>query len=262
MTSRALAAAALAVLAYETALFIIGWLRRDNGVADAGWGPGFLVAGLAAYAGCGGGHPRQGLVLAMTALWAARLVQQIVRRNRGHGEDFRYRRWRESWGRWFLPRSFLQVYLLQGACLWVVALPLTLVQARPGPPLGWFDVAGVAVWGAGLLCETVADAQLLRFRRDPARRTRILQSGLWRWSRHPNYFGEALLWWGVWLVALPAPGGWAAMVSPLLILFLLLRVSGIPMLEAKYRDDPEFQAYRARTSAFVPWFPKRDHGPA
>jgi steroid 5-alpha reductase family enzyme len=258
MTVNALSAAGLAILAWETALFVVGWARRDNGVADAGWGPGFVAAAGASFLACADGHPRQWLLLAMTGVWAARLAQQIVRRGHGHGEDFRYRRWRESWGRWFLPRSLLQIYLLQGALMWLVALPLSLVNARPGPaPLGWLDLAGVGVWGAGLLCETFADEQLLRFRRDPARRTRLLQSGLWRWSRHPNYFGEALLWWGVWLVALPAPHGWLAVASPLLVLFLLLRVSGIPMLEAKYRGDPEFEAYRARTSAFVPWPPKR-----
>jgi len=250
-----LGVAALALLCHMTAAFVVSLARRDNGLADVAYGLGFIVAASAAFLRSGLAHPRQVLLLALVAAWGLRLATHILVRNWGRPEDFRYRAWREAWGRTFVVRSFLQIYLLQGGVILVVLAPVLLVMADPGGPLGWRDAAGVLVWGVGLFFEAVGDLQLLRFLRDPAQRGRILQTGLWRYTRHPNYFGEATLWWGVLLVALGAPLGWAGVVGPLTIAFLLLKVSGIPMLEAKFRGEPQFEDYRARTSAFFPWFP-------
>jgi steroid 5-alpha reductase family enzyme len=247
--------AALAILCHMTAAFLISHARRDNGLADVAYGLGFIVAATAAFLRSGLAHPRQVLLLAMVAVWGLRLAIHILVRNWGREEDFRYRAWREAWGKTFVVRSFLQIYLLQGAVILVVLTPVLIVMADPGGPLGALDAAGVLVWGIGLLFEAVGDVQLLRFLRDTAQRGRVLQTGPWRYTRHPNYFGEATLWWGVLLVALGAPHGWAGVVGPLTIAFLLLNVSGIPMLEAKFRGNPEFEDYRARTSAFLPWFP-------
>lgn len=251
-------AAVLAVLLYVHAVFVIALIRRNNGLADLAWGGGFVVISLAVGAATGWRSPRVVLLAVLFGLWGSRLAAHILTRNRGRGgEDFRYRQWRESWGRWFVLRSYLQVFLLQGALMVLVGTPILVVGLRSGGRLGVLDFAGSAVWLSGFLCEAVADWQLLRFKRDPENRGAIMTTGLWRLSRHPNYFGEALLWWGPFLIALSAPYGVWAVVSPLTIGFLLLRVSGIPMLEKKYEGRADFARYKASTSAFVPWPPKR-----
>jgi steroid 5-alpha reductase family enzyme len=188
--------------------------------------------------------------------WGLRLAIHIHVRDRGRGEDPRYKKWREEWGRWFLPRSFLQVFMLQGALLVMVAAPVIFVNAAPASPLGPLDALGALVWLTGFIFEAVGDLQLLRFRRDPANKGRLMTSGLWRYTRHPNYFGEVTLWWGVWLIAAAAPGGWVTVIGPLTITGLILKVSGIPMLESRYYGRPDFEEYRRRTSAFFPLPPR------
>ncbi|MCA1796200.1 MAG: DUF1295 domain-containing protein, partial [Geobacteraceae bacterium] len=172
----------------------------------------------------------------------------------------RYRQWRESWGKTFVWRSFLQIFMLQGAVIYLVALPVILVMRNPGGSLGWLDLIGVLIWSLGFAYEVIGDWQLKQFKDDPENRGRIMRYGLWRTTRHPNYFGEATLWWGIFFIALGAPLGWLAIISPLLIDFLLLKVSGIPMLEERYADNPEFQEYKKHTNALFPWFPKSEQG--
>ena len=243
---------------YITGAFLFALWRRDNSVADVAWGPGFMVAGAAALAAGPGPTPRAWLVMALVAVWALRLAVHIGSRRRGQGEDFRYARWRERWGRRWVVRSFLQVFLVQGAILLVVALPVLLVVGAPATPLGVLDALGTVLWLAGILWESVADAQLARFRRDPAHHGRLLTAGLWRYSRHPNYFGEALLWWGVGVIALAVPGGWLGMLGPAVLTFLLVRVSGVPMLERGHLEHrPGYGEYVASTNAFVPWPPRK-----
>jgi steroid 5-alpha reductase family enzyme len=247
---------AILLLSYMTLLFLLALWLRDNSIVDVAYGLAFVLIGWSAYLGYGSGQPRQQLLLALVTIWGLRLAGHIYLRKRGEqGEDFRYRQWREEWGKTFVWRSYLQVFMLQGAVIFLVSLPLLLVLDRPGGGLGLLDLLGTLVWLTGFLFEAVGDWQLLRFKREPANRGAIIQSGLWRYTRHPNYFGEAVLWWGLLLIALGSPLGAVAIISPLLINFLLLKVSGIPMLEAKYAGDPEFEAYRMRTNAFFPWFP-------
>jgi steroid 5-alpha reductase family enzyme len=189
-----------------------------------------------------------------------RLAAHIAGRNRKRGEDPRYAAWRKTWGKWFVPRSYLQVFLLQGIFLLVVSSPVLFVNTVSGGGLGVPDFAGAGVWLLGFLFETVSDAELSRFKKNPENRGKILTGGLWRFTRHPNYFGEAVMWWGIFVIALSVRGGWATVAGPLLITFLLTRVSGVPMLERKYAGNPEFEEYARRTSAFIPWFPKKEKG--
>lgn len=248
---------ALVLLLFMSLLFLVALQRRDNSIVDIGYGPAFVLGVGATFLFAANWHPRQWMLLALIGTWGVRLGVHIFLRRQGEdGEDFRYRRWRESWGRSFIWRSYLQIFLLQGAVVFLVSLPALLVMRAPGGPLGLCDLFGVLVWALGFCFEAVADWQLLRFKRDPRNRGRILQGGLWRYCRHPNYFGEAVLWWGIYLIALGAGAGLAALVSPLLIGFLLLRVSGVPMLEAKQGENPRFRDYQRRTHAFFPWFPK------
>ena len=253
--------AALLLFVYMTCIFLVALRIRDNSIVDIAYGGGFVLVGWGVFSVFGSDHPRVFLVLCLVTLWGARLAWHIFLRKQGEeGEDFRYRQWRESWGKTFVWRSFLQIYMLQGSVVYVVSLPVLFILHRPGEGLGLLDLAGVLVWLFGFFFEAVGDWQLLQFKKNGSNKGRVIQHGLWRYTRHPNYFGEATLWWGVFLVALGSPYGAWAVFSPLVIDFLLLKVSGIPMLEAKYEGNPEFEAYKRRTNAFFPWRPHQGGG--
>jgi len=243
---------------YMTAIWILSLVRRNAGIVDAFWGPGFAL--LAAVLPVMNGEIpwRSLLILAMVAVWAGRLSAHIAVRNWGRPEDWRYRRWREESGRNFWWRSYFKVFLLQSVFLVVVAAPILVSAWSRGPQgLTALDVAGTAVWVVGFLFEAVADAQLARFKRDPGNKGRVMDRGLWRYSRHPNYFGESVLWWGIFLVAASVPMGWAAAIGPITITFLLLRVSGVRMLERGLRSRrPGYEEYVRRTSSFIPLPPR------
>ncbi len=251
-----LLSAAILVWVYMTAWFIVAVWQRDNGLVDIAWGLGFLALAVwPVLAGMPLGLPYFTLA-GMIALWALRLSGYLwLRYRRREAEDFRYRQWRQQWGRNWIWRSYLQVFLLQGLFMWVIALPITLSASHPttGSPL--WHLPGLLVFGAGWLWETIGDAQLSRFKRDPHNKGKIMTTGLWRYSRHPNYFGECVAWWGIFMYTLPFEHSIWAVISPLTLTWLLLRVSGVPMLEEKYRDNPEFQDYARRTNAFVPGVP-------
>ncbi|MDO8848790.1 MAG: DUF1295 domain-containing protein [Coriobacteriia bacterium] len=248
--------AAAAVLGYMTVWYVIALVRKRNDLADTAWGLGFImIAGLALL----GQEPvsaRLGLVAALVLAWGVRLAVHVYSRNRGKAEDFRYAQWRADWGKWFLIRTYLQVFLLQGVFMLAIAASIVVVGADGGGPLGWLDGLGVAVWLLGFVFESVGDAQLKAFVSDPASRGRILDTGLWRYTRHPNYFGEATQWWGLWLIALSVPNGWLAIISPLSITLVLLFVSGVPLLEKKMAEKPGWAEYARKTSVFVPLPPK------
>lgn len=247
---------AVAVALYMTAWYLAARALSRFDVADIAWGPGFIVAAGTAAAVSEHLHARAYLVMALVAVWGIRLSLHVSLRNRGKPEDARYRAWRREWGNYANIRAFFQVFLLQGFLLLVVALPVILVITSGTEPLSLLDAAGVLVWITGFLFEAVADWQLLRFKRDPANRGKIIMSGLWRYSRHPNYFGEVTLWWGIYLLALSSGNGLAALIGPITITFLILKVSGIPMLERKYEGNRDYEDYRRRTSAFFPLPPK------
>jgi steroid 5-alpha reductase family enzyme len=251
------AVSAAVVWVYMTLLFLVALAREDNSLVDIAWGPGFIfltAAGLIM-------HPdwtsRRLLLSGLVFVWAARLSLHIFRRNRKQGEDFRYAAWRARWGRAFVLRSYLQIFMLQGFFLVLIALPLIFPARGPDAPWSAFDAAGLVVWLIGFLFETVGDAQLARFKRDPANHGRIMTGGLWAYTRHPNYFGEALMWWGIFLISLAVPGGWPGFVGPLTITLLLRFVSGVPLLERKYAGRADFAAYAREVHAFLPWIARR-----
>jgi steroid 5-alpha reductase family enzyme len=254
----ALAFSSLAVFFFMNALFALAMSRRDNSIVDIAWGPGFLLIAVATFV-AGSTFGLRALVVDLLVLvWAARLALHVSFRNRGRGEDPRYAAWRRAWGRRFVLRSWLQVFMLQGFFMLLVGCPIVIAGLSSTPDrFGALEAAGVAVWAVGFFFEALGDAQLLRFKRNPENKGRIMTSGLWAFTRHPNYFGEATMWWGLFLVVLGAPGGWTAVLSPLTITFLLLRVSGVTLLEKRYAGNPEFAAYARRTNAFFPWFPKK-----
>ena len=248
---------AVAIFVYMTLLFLLALTLKDNSIVDIGWGPGFILVSIVTIIY---GHPfpgMRGIAYFLVLLWGLRLAVYVFFRNRGRGEDFRYAAWRREWGRNFVLRSYLQIFMLQGLIMLIVAYPLVLITVAPFTPVGLIEMAGGMIWVIGFFFEAVGDYQMSRFKKNPANRGKIMTTGLWRCTRHPNYFGETAMWWGVFLLALPLPYGWTAIISPLAISFLLLKVSGIPMLEKKYAGNPEFEAYKAGTSAFFPWFSAR-----
>jgi steroid 5-alpha reductase family enzyme len=251
------AMAAVIALAYMTLVFMLALAKKNNGVVDIAWGPGFILVGFTVFTIYGQGQARQWLALALVLVWGGRLALHIFMRNRGREEDFRYAAWRRQWGTYFIIRSFAQIFMLQGLLLLLVIAPVLLIVGQSQPPLKPLDLLGVLVWLAGFSFETIGDRQLAAFIRDPANRGQLMTGGLWRYTRHPNYFGEAALWWGMFIIALSAPMGWLGLIGPAVITFLLLFVSGVPLLEKKYRGRPDWEEYKKKTSIFFPWFPKR-----
>jgi steroid 5-alpha reductase family enzyme len=252
--------ATLAVSAGALAAFMVGtWLLslrlRDVSIVDVAWGLGFVLVAWIAYALGDGDGGRPLLAAVLTTLWGVRLAGYIGSRKLRHpGEDPRYAAWREKRPDTFWIHSLVVVFLFQGALVWLVSLPLMAAGASDGA-LGPLDLIGIALWAAGLAFEAVGDAQMARFKADPANRGTVMDRGLWRYTRHPNYFGDFLVWWGLFCVALSG-GAWWAVVSPLVMTLLLTRVSGKDHLERSLSKRPGYADYVRRTSGFVPLPPR------
>ena len=246
-----------AVLGLAFLVWLISLAKRDASVADVFWGLGFVVLAWL-YRDLGdAGSFRAVLVPVLVTGWGVRLAAHILARGRGRGEDPRYAAMRRRWGDRFPVVSLFTVFWLQAGVLWIVALPLLQVQTAAAP-WSWLDGLGVALFTVGFLFEAVGDLQLLRFRADPANRGRVLDRGLWRYTRHPNYFGDAVLWWGFGALALATPGGAWTLAGPALMTLLLRRVSGVTLLEKGLHETrPGYRDYVRRTNAFFPWRPRR-----
>ena len=254
-----LATCAVAIAAYMAAIWALSLPLRDASIADVFWGPGFALAAIVA-AVISPPSARATLLVVLTSVWGVRLALHIgTRWRKKKEEDRRYQAMRATWGHRFPWVSLFTVFLLQGALLWVVSLPLQAGAALGAArPLGPIDLAGVLVFGVGLAFEAVGDAQLARFLSDPSSRGRVMETGLWRYTRHPNYFGDALVWWGLGIIG-AATGAWWCLLGPALMTFLLVRVSGVSLLEKDIAGRrPEYVAYIRRTSPFLPLPPARD----
>jgi steroid 5-alpha reductase family enzyme len=238
-------------------LWLASLALRDASIVDAWWGPGFALLAWTDAAATGM-HPRSVLLAGLLSLWGLRLATHLLWRSRGQPEDPRYAAMRRHHGRRFPWVSLFTVFALQGVLQVAVGLPIAVVAARPGPALGALDVFGAALFAAGLLVETVADLQLARFTADPTSAGRVMDRGLWAWTRHPNYFGDCVAWWGVFAVALAAPGGWASLPGPALMTFLLVRVSGVALLERSIgKRRPGYAEYATRVPSFFPRPPRQ-----
>jgi steroid 5-alpha reductase family enzyme len=240
------------------ALWVVSLILEDASIVDIFWGAGFVLIALVAYAAGDGYAPRKLLVTTLTAIWGLRLALHLFRRNAGHGEDYRYQAMRRRHGARFKWVSLSSVFGLQAVAMWTVSLPVQLAQTAPEPArLTWLDFAGTIVWAIGLAFEAIGDRQLARFKADPTSEGRVMDRGLWAWTRHPNYFGDAVVWWGLFLIAAQTPDGLWAAIGPVLMTYLLTRLSGVPLLERKLtRTRPGYADYVRRTSAFIPWPPR------
>jgi steroid 5-alpha reductase family enzyme len=240
-------------------LWLVSLALKNSSIVDIFWGSGFVIFTWVAFQLTPEGFlPRKLLLSILVTLWGLRLSLHILVRNWGKPEDFRYQKWRQEAGESWWWRSFFKVFLLQGILLLVIAAPLLAAQSSTRPArLTWLDGLGVLVWLVGFFFEAVGDWQLVRFKANPANKGKLLTSGVWRYSRHPNYFGDATQWWGYYLLTLAA-GGWWTILSPILMTGLLLRVSGVALLEKTLKETkPGYEEYVATTSEFIPWFPKK-----
>jgi steroid 5-alpha reductase family enzyme len=260
MTATVMLASGACALGLLTVAWLLSIPLRDASIVDVGWGLGFVVIGWVCFALGHGNHDRRLLLALAVSLWGLRLAGHIARRNAGRGEDRRYAAMRERDGDRFVLKSFYSVFLVQAIAMWVISLPLQAAGSLGGSRgIGVVDVIGIAVWAVGFGFESMGDLQLDRFKADPANGGKVMDRGLWRYTRHPNYFGDATMWWGLGLIA--AGAGLAALwglLGPALDTFTLTRVSGKPMLERDIAQRrPGYREYIERTSGFIPMPPKR-----
>jgi len=253
-------ASLLGVMISMHIFFLIGVLTRNHTFVDTAWGLSFIIVAHVSFWMQKEHSLLQWLVLAMVTLWGLRLFTHIVARTIGRAEDLRYQAVRKSTEkqRSAVLASYLRIYVLQGFLALFIATPLILINTlKPNHLSNWYLI-GIAVWAVGFFFEVVGDWQLKTFLSQKQNEGHLMTSGLWKYSRHPNYFGESLLWWGIFLIALTFEGGWTSFFGPLLLTYLLLKISGVPPAERLMKKLPGFEDYKSRTSVFVPWFPKRE----
>jgi steroid 5-alpha reductase family enzyme len=246
----------VAVLIAGVLTWLVSLPLRNVSIVDSVWSLLFMLQAYVFAFGAADLGPRIVLVLVLVSAWALRLAIFITWRNLGHGEDRRYQEIRARNQPNFEFKSLYLVFVLQAVLAWIIALPLWGAMLRPAPLMS-LDVAGAALWAIGLVFEAGGDWQLARFKADPANRGKVMDRGFWRLTRHPNYFGDFCVWWGFYLIAASA-GAWWSLPGPLLMSFLLLRVSGVALLEKDIgARRPQYADYVARTNAFFPWLPRR-----
>jgi steroid 5-alpha reductase family enzyme len=246
------------VMAMLTVVWMVSVKLTNASIVDPFWGLGFVLLATYYYFNAEGDPTRKTVVLLLATVWGLRLSGYLLFRNAGKPEDYRYAQFRKQYGPerywWF---SFFQVFLLQGILLWLISSPLLVAQQGSDRPFGMLDVLGIILWIIGFSFEAGGDYQLSKFKSDVSNKGKVLNTGFWKYTRHPNYFGDACLWWGLTIFAIAAGSYWP-ILSSVLMTFLLLKVSGVALLEkALKKNKPEYEEYVRRTPSFFPWFPKK-----
>jgi len=264
---------ALFLIMYFTLWYLAGIVLKNAGIVDIGWGAGFVLLSVWTLINA---YSLNGLILSLPIwIWGIRLAAHIGKRNLGKPEDFRYAQFRKEWGKVYYVRSYFQLFLFQALLMGIISLPFLLgihfsyqstqlSTALVSDTVMQFDtiritalVLGYILWLTGLICETVADAQLHHFVHNKDKKEELIQTGLWKYSRHPNYFGEIVFWWGVYIVALSVGAPWWSFVGPLTINLVIRYISGVPMLEARMMHKRGFAEYAKNTPIFVPFINKK-----
>jgi steroid 5-alpha reductase family enzyme len=271
---------AAAIFIFQCLLFVIALIKKNNGIADIGWGIGFIIIAVFAsrhyffkwlraniFGETCDPDPVFVLIISLVIIWALRLSIYLLIRNWSAPEDWRYAKWRQDWGSSFLIRSFLQVFMLQGFFMLVICSPIILsgIQSAASP-LSYsatqylLSAVGLLAWLIGFFFQALGDSQLYIFKKNPINKGKVMRYGVWQYTRHPNYFGEATMWWGIFLISCVSAHDILGLVlraiGPLTITFMLLRVSGVTMLESKYKGNKEYEDYQKNTSSFFPMPPK------
>ena len=249
---------ALVVFVYFTLVFILAQVLKNNSIVDSFWGPGFFVVTIFNFLFSENRGLRSGLIFILISMWAFRLFTHITIRNWNKPEDYRYQDMRKKWGDSFVTlKAFIRVFMVQGVFLYIISLPIISVNHSKIQSLNPLNILGLILWIIGFYFEAVGDRELKNFKGKAENKGKILQDGLWKYTRHPNYFGESTMWWGIFLISIINFKQIGLVISPMVITYLLLFVSGVPLLENKYKDRPEFIEYSKRTNKFFPWFPKK-----
>ncbi len=249
------------VLAAMVVLWLASVAARDASIVDPFWGTGFIVVTWVTFVFSPAPASRRMVIALLVTAWGARLSGYLAWRNLGKGEDRRYRQMRDKWKGKFIWVSLVTVFVLQGVLMWTISLPIQ-IGMRSEPISVWLTGVGVLIFASGLLFESIGDYQLARFKSNPSNAGQVLDHGLWRYTRHPNYFGDFLVWWGIYVVAGMNGQAWWTVVSPILMSLLLVYVSGVALLEKSLKErSPKYRDYVQRTSAFFPW-PPDDPGPS
>jgi steroid 5-alpha reductase family enzyme len=240
-------------------LWVISVIIKNVSIVDLFWGLGFVLVALLYFLKTDGFSSRKIILIILVSIWGLRLSLYLAWRNIGKGEDFRYKQFRKNYGEkryWWI--SFFQTFLLQGILMWLISAPLLGAQYYgQNKSFGIIDYAGISLWVIGFCFETIGDLQLARFKADPANKGRVMDKGLWRYTRHPNYFGDSAVWWGYGFLCL-ASGSYLPVLGSLLMTALIIKVSGVALLEKSLKDQkPQYKEYIEKTSAFLPWFPKK-----
>lgn len=250
--------ALLAIMGMMTLLWLVSVAIKNVSIVDLFWGFGFVLASAVYYVFTTGFEPRKILIMTLVAIWGLRLSIYLAWRNHGKGEDFRYQKFRNDFGPhrywWY---SFFSVFLLQGILMWLISVPLLGAQFYAGTSLGILDYLGVGFWVIGIIFEAGGDFQLARFKANPANKGKVLNTGLWRYTRHPNYFGDTAVWFGYGMICLSA-GSYVPILGSVLMTALIIKVSGVALLEKSLNQTkPGYKEYIEKTSAFIPWFPTK-----
>ena len=239
-------------------LWLLSLALKNASIVDIFWGLGFVVVAWICYFHAPGFEPRKTLITTLVTIWGLRLSIYLFFRNHGKGEDYRYQSLRARIGKNFPIISLFVVFIFQGLLIWLISLPIQAASTSPLPnEFTLFDVAGALFWIVGIIFEGFGDWQLAQFKSDPNTKGQVMDRGLWKYTRHPNYFGDALLWWGIFCIALSVPNGWWTIISPIVMTTLLMKISGVALLEKTLaKTKPQYTEYVRRTNAFLPWFPK------
>jgi len=251
--------AGLGVLGLMTVLWLISIYLKNVSIVDNFWGIGFILISFIYYLQCEVAYTRINLMMLLVTLWGLRLSVYLTYRNYGKGEDYRYQEFRRSYGPkrywWF---SFFQVFLLQGGLMMIISLPLLGIALKTDSnALNFLDYLAILIWIIGFIFESVGDYQLSSFKRHPENKGKLLTTGLWRYTRHPNYFGDSAVWWGFGLLAIASGAYWYSLGS-LIMTYLIIKISGVALLEKSLSEvKPGYEHYIQTTSTFFPWFPKK-----
>lgn len=251
--------ALLVILVLMTTLWIVSVVRKNVSIVDIFWGLGFLITAAFYFIRTDGFEPRKLLILSLAVIWGVRLSIYLARRNIGKGEDFRYREFRKKYGEdryWWI--SFFQTFLLQGVLMWLISALLLGAQFYShNASLGFLDFAGLLFWLIGFSFEAGGDYQLAVFKANPANKGKVMDRGFWRYTRHPNYFGDSAVWWGFGLICISG-GSYVPVLGSILMTALIIKISGVALLEKSLKEQkPQYKEYIEKTSLFIPWFPKK-----
>lgn len=242
------------IFIYMTIGFIISRIKKSNSIADIFWAPGFIILAFYTLYYSTFILPRKFLVTTLVIIWGIRLAYYMFIRNWYKPEDIRYTNMKKNWGYLEPVYSYFIVFLLQGLLIILISLPVMIININNSQEsINFLDLIGLVFWIIGFLFESVGDYQLKKFISNPENNGKIMKYGLWAYTRHPNYFGESLIWWSIWILSISA-GGFFSVISPVIITFLLLFVSGVPMAEKLFDNNAEYLDYKRKTSMFFPWF--------